>query len=808
MQILNQKALDLSGVLFFGIFCRFQEGNCHFTSDQRCPYNETLRYFNTRGQTMGKNSVFWKWMVSYMVVMLVFLLCNSITYWQGKRILVQNQETENDKIVEQIRTNLTDMEETMRDLSYSVLAQDDTILLGKNSYHGEQGSTTSAIKYSRYTLCELLKEYQKINGNYAAILLYFANDDYIVASDSANTAENYWRAYQSQYGGISREDWERLLAGDYDGITMQYGNGQYVFFAGTIQDNKWDRTQINIFFVYELSQLQRILFPSQDESVCLALEGDVFCTDQNAEVLSAEDREQLRAAMTEEAGSIRLTEEHQTAQLRYYEGGNNYKILICRQKDYFNELRGYQGRVILILVSFTAIGILLMLYFLRRNYSQVAKLLDRLDIKSSQNGADNEFQLIDGYFHKMQQNLKETGSRLQRQNLIFQKEYLEKLLRGNLPENADYVEEMCGIRWCGEQFTTLLFYMEEIERDGSEEWDQVHKKQKDLEFVQFIVENVSYELFQNSGCIVYPMIVSDVLVIIVNFPEKDARRNRDITLETVTQLQEFMDEHMDIRYTVAAGEICRGREGISDAYQQAIYTMETKRIYELDDTVFYEDVKVEPQYGYYYPLETERELIWQIRQQNVARTEEIISDLYQQNEHKNISNRTEAIRYLEYDLQCSMLKAMEGTEDFQEYSFFHGQECHGKQELIAKLHRVCENLQKELAEGSREEEELCNRIVLYIQQNIADCNLNVTSIAEHFQISSVQMSKTFRSVKGQKLPTYISQQRIQRAKEILSSSDDGLNEVAEKSGFGSVRTLLRSFKQSEGMTPSQWKDGH
>lgn len=279
---------------------------------------------------MGKNSVFWKWMVSYVAVMLVFLLCNSITYWQGKRILVRNQEAENDKIVEQIRTNLTDMEETMRDLSYSVLAQDDTILLGKNSYHGEQGSTTSAIKYSRYTLCELLKEYQKINGNYAAILLYFADDDYIVASDSANTAENYWRAYQSQYGGISREDWERLLAGDYDRITMQYGNGQYVFFTGTIQDNKWDRTQIKIFFVYELPQLQRILFPSQDESVCLALEGDVFCTDQNAAALSNEDREQLRAAMTEEAGSIQLTEEHQTAQLRYYEGGNNYKILICR----------------------------------------------------------------------------------------------------------------------------------------------------------------------------------------------------------------------------------------------------------------------------------------------------------------------------------------------------------------------------------------------------------------------------------------------------------------------------------------------
>lgn len=63
---------------------------------------------------MGKNSVFWKWMISYVAVMLVFLLCNSITYWQGKRILLRNQETENEKIVEQICDNLTNIEETMR----------------------------------------------------------------------------------------------------------------------------------------------------------------------------------------------------------------------------------------------------------------------------------------------------------------------------------------------------------------------------------------------------------------------------------------------------------------------------------------------------------------------------------------------------------------------------------------------------------------------------------------------------------------------------------------------------------------------
>ena len=116
------------------------------------------------------------------------------------------------------------------------------------------------------------------------------------------------------------------------------------------------------------------------------------------------------------------------------------------------------------------------------------------------------------------------------------------------------------------------------------------------------------------------------------------------------------------------------------------------------------------------------------------RAEEIISNLYEQNERNNSSNHTEVIRYLEYDLQCSMLKALEHTQDFQEYLYLRGKECHGKQALIERMYRVCESLQKEQVEDRREEKELCEKIIMYIQQNIADCNLNVTSIAEHFQI--------------------------------------------------------------------------
>lgn len=49
-----------------------------------------------RWQAMGKNSVFWKWMISYVAVMLVFLLCNSITYWQENGFCYAIRKTENE----------------------------------------------------------------------------------------------------------------------------------------------------------------------------------------------------------------------------------------------------------------------------------------------------------------------------------------------------------------------------------------------------------------------------------------------------------------------------------------------------------------------------------------------------------------------------------------------------------------------------------------------------------------------------------------------------------------------------------------
>lgn len=343
-------------------------------------------------------------------------------------------------------------------------------------------------------------------------------------------------------------------------------------------------------------------------------------------------------------------------------------------------------------------------------------------------------------------------------------------MQGNVPKDAEYVEELYKIKWLGEQFTVLLFYAESIQGDDSDQWKRLQDRHLDLEFVHFILGNVCQELFENRGVGLYPLSVDSLIAFLLNFPEKEAVKNKNIVLETVAQLQEFLDAHLEIQYLVASGEICSGREGIADAYQQALYVMETKRVYELEDCLFYADVQVEPAYGYYYPLELERELISQIQKRDVQRAWELIEGLFAQNERKNAGNFREIQRYLAYDIQCTMLKALEGRKLVGE-TFFSGVEPGDKKYLEELLDSICHSLQDDRDRNFKNNEEMCDKILSYIRQNIGDCNLNVTSIAGHFQISSVEMSKTFRVIKGQKLPTYISALRLERAKEILLSSE-------------------------------------
>ena len=92
----------------------------------------------------------------------------------------------------------------------------------------------------------------------------------------------------------------------------------------------------------------------------------------------------------------------------------------------------------------------------------------------------------------------------------------------------------------------------------------------------------------------------------------------------------------------------------------------------------------------------------------------------------------------------------------------------------------------------------------YIDLYYTNPSMNVSFMADKFDLNAAYMSRVFRAKVGVSIPDYIQEVRLRRAKRELSA-DATVTEAAERSGFGSVRSMNRAFQKTEGLTPGKYR---
>lgn len=86
-----------------------------------------------------------------------------------------------------------------------------------------------------------------------------------------------------------------------------------------------------------------------------------------------------------------------------------------------------------------------------------------------------------------------------------------------------------------------------------------------------------------------------------------------------------------------------------------------------------------------------------------------------------------------------------------------------------------------------------------------DKNINIDQMAEHAFLTRRSFDRHFRSTLGLSPKEWIIRQRISLAREYLESSKASIEEIAEKSGFGSAMNLRHHFSLVLGVSPSRYR---
>lgn len=103
---------------------------------------------------------------------------------------------------------------------------------------------------------------------------------------------------------------------------------------------------------------------------------------------------------------------------------------------------------------------------------------------------------------------------------------------------------------------------------------------------------------------------------------------------------------------------------------------------------------------------------------------------------------------------------------------------------------------------------LRNALLVYIENNYTDYNFSVQNMAQFFDINQSYASRFFKDQTGMTITDYVTDLRINKAKELLTATTLSLSIIVNEIGYSDVSSFIKKFKEKEGITPGKYRKMH
>jgi AraC-like DNA-binding protein len=110
-----------------------------------------------------------------------------------------------------------------------------------------------------------------------------------------------------------------------------------------------------------------------------------------------------------------------------------------------------------------------------------------------------------------------------------------------------------------------------------------------------------------------------------------------------------------------------------------------------------------------------------------------------------------------------------------------------------------------LSETRPKEAAFLTNINKCILDNMDDDRFDANALSNALAMSRAQLLRRLKALTGNSPGFYIKAMRLEKAKELLETSDLSVSEAAFKTGFGSPSNFSKVFSEKYGITPSQFR---
>jgi AraC-like DNA-binding protein len=446
----------------------------------------------------------------------------------------------------------------------------------------------------------------------------------------------------------------------------------------------------------------------------------------------------------------------------------------------------------------------------RRIYSPVDQLVRAFLGNREGAGQDHqdEFKLIEREWQYLNRESKELQTRLERQLPHVKESYLLQLIQGYLGAYSedDLLERMRHYHWDVEDQQFLILY---IQLTGFARLEG-RFSQGDEGLVTFAAVNIIEELADKRFSQADVMNFHDLTMGLLLMVPRDRTYVEDLQALS-EELTQAINQLLKMRVTITfsrptplISEIPRLFEEARQAVSYRIFENENQ-IIDMEQSNYAEDAS-----ELRYPFALERELIQAMRTGKKDEAEEHLRAFLETlsgDGAKEIDVQQGMLHLLGSIQHAILISGINPNRMFKGANMYEllSQIREPEQMLHWFRDRIVSPYLNELEERTGAQvKKMVEQAMVYLQNNYMK-DISLDSCADHTGTNLYFLSKSFKQVTGKNFIDYLTEIRMEQAKELLRDTEQKINDVAESVGY-QHSYFNRIFKKQEGITPSQYRE--
>lgn len=307
-------------------------------------------------------------------------------------------------------------------------------------------------------------------------------------------------------------------------------------------------------------------------------------------------------------------------------------------------------------------------------------------------------------------------------------------------------------------------------------------------------------------CVVGSVISNKIPVFIPMDTMKIDYEKRIAMIDVCRELVRKLRKLTDISFRIGIGSVRKLKESM-DSYEEALKALASST----GSVAHVDDLPIHCRYDEEYPLDLEKELFDRLNEGNVeacGRAAERYFDWMDTTyDEKNMSVR---LKVLEFVLHAEHAAYTNGGmtyhfEDREDYlPLIMNAETNNALRgwFVEKFKTACQNM---VTKKEEHENQMVVKAKDYIQKNYQK-DLSLDEVSRQLDLSSYYFSKLFKEETGSNFVEYITNLRMEKAKELLMKDEMSMKEICSAVGYSDPNYFSRIFKKNTGATPTEYRE--